>query len=88
MAKHKPYLLLLVILTILWSMTSTTRAWWWSNNDKAEIARLHGQLDQEKHTNGQQQIVIIILGIGCIATLVAGAALGSKARRAANEQRK
>jgi hypothetical protein len=74
-------------MAMLWS--NSAQAGWFTSDDnkQQQIDRLNHQLDEEQHSNGQMQVVIIILGVGCVATLIVGAAIGSKARRAANEQR-
>jgi hypothetical protein len=85
MRKHS---LLLIFLTMLWS---TSHAGWFGNDEQQrqqEINRLNGQLDQEQRSNGNMQGIIITLGVGCVVMLVTGAAIGSKARKAANERRK
>ena len=83
MVKHRPHLI--VILTILWLMTPTTYAWWWDDNDQQEeITRLHGEVDQEEQSRDDWQGIASALGVGCVITLVAGAAIGSKGRKAAN----
>jgi cytochrome b len=85
MVKLKPHLLFITLM----SMAFTTHAGWFSNNDdqKEHLQDLQNQLQQENHTNGQMEIVIIILATGVVVALVVGAAIGSKARKAAKEEK-
>lgn len=91
----------ILVMTMLWSMTLTTNAWWfWGNDDdsdddnqqqvvdeqKQEIARLQGVADQEEHTKDTWQILAFVLGVGCVGSLVVGAAMGSYARRNLKEE--
>jgi len=84
MVKLRPHLT--VILTILWLMTPAARAWWWSddNDQQQEINRLQGEVDQEQQSRDDWQGIASVLGVGCVITLVVGAAIGSKGRKAAN----
>lgn len=79
-------ILLPLILAMLWSATLASNAWWWSSNDddnqQQQIYRLQRQTDQQEHSKDTWQIIAFILGIGCVITLVAGAAIGSRARKA------
>ena len=80
-------LLLPLIVAMLWS--TPTEAWWWSDDDdqqQAEVSRLQYQIDQEQQSKDTWQIIAFVLGVGCVVTLVAGAAIGSHARQAAKEE--
>ena len=84
---RKILLLPLILMTI---MSSPTEAWWWSDDDddnqqQAEVSRLQYQVDQEQQSKDTWQIIAFVLGVGCVVTLVAGAAIGSHARQAAKE---
>ena len=83
---RKILLLPLILMTI---MSSPTEAWWWSDDDdqqQAEVSRLQYQVDQEQQSKDTWQIIAFVLGVGCVVTLVAGAAIGSHARQAAKEE--
>lgn len=84
---RKPHLLL-TIFTLLLALPPSTHAGWFSNNDdqREHLQDLQQQLQQEIHTNGQMGVVIIILATGVVVALVVGAAIGSKARKAAREE--
>ena len=84
---RKILLLPLILMTI---MSSPTEAWWWSEDDdqrQAEVSRLQYQVDQEQQSKDTWQIIAFVLGVGCVVTLVAGAAIGSHARQAAKEEK-
>ena len=84
-------LLLPLIVTMFWSTTSNAWRFWNSDdgdnddNQQQQIDNLQDQLDQQTHANSQLHIVIIILSTGVVVALVVGAAVGSKARKAAKE---
>ena len=84
--------ILLLPLILMTFMSSPTEAWWWSDDDddnqqQAEVSRLQYQVDQEQQSKDTWQIIAFVLGVGCVVTLVAGAAIGSHARRAAKEEK-
>ena len=73
--------------------TSTADGWPWSGDDKQhrideEVQR---RVEAEQKLTVQEQktdgwcVIAFILGIGCITSLVIGAALGSKGRQHAEE---
>ena len=81
--------ILLLPLILMTFMSSPTEAWWWSDDDdqqQAEVSRLQYQVDQEQQSKDTWQIIAFVLGVGCVVTLVAGAAIGSHARQAAKEE--
>ena len=81
--------ILLLPLILMTFMSSPTDAWWWSDDDdqqQAEVSRLQYQVDQEQQSKDTWQIIAFVLGVGCVVTLVAGAAIGSHARQAAKEE--
>ena len=82
-------LLLPLIVAMLWS--TPTEAWWWSDDDddnqqQAEVSRLQYQVDQEQQSKDTWQIIAFVLGVGCVVTLVAGAAIGSHASKSVKEE--
>ena len=82
--------ILLLPLILMTFMSSPTDAWWWSDDDdqqQAEVSRLQYQVDQEQQSKDTWQIIAFVLGVGCVVTLVAGAAIGSHARQAAKEEK-
>ena len=82
--------ILLLPLILMTFMSSPTEAWWWSDDDdqqQAEVSRLQYQVDQEQQSRDSWQTIAFVLGVGCVVTLVAGAAIGSHARRAAKEEK-
>lgn len=87
MGKHKSSLLL-TILALMWSIASLHASWFSdeSADDKdRQIQQLQLQVDDENDANGHLQIVIIILATGVVMSLVVGAAIGSKARKAVEQ---
>ena len=85
-----------IFMAMLGSMTLTTNAWWFWNTDdddedevqplveqqQAEITRLQGVVDESQHAKDEWQIIAFVLGVGCVGSLVVGAAIGSRAGRA------
>jgi len=76
---------ILIIFVILTLNISTHAGWFTHDNQQQQIDNLQDQLDQQTHANSQLHIVIIILSTGVVIALVVGAAVGSKARKAAKE---
>jgi len=80
---------------ILCIITSTADGWPWSNDDKQhrideEVQRrveAEQKLTVQEHKTDGWCVVAFILGIGCLMFLVIGAALGSKGRAHAEEER-
>ena len=73
---------ILIILTVVVLITSTSpaNAGWFGGN-QAKEHQLETQLHQQQESTGNWQLIAFFLGIGCVGTLVAGAAIGSKGRR-------
>lgn len=57
---------------------------WFHNDDdyKDQWQQSQQQLDQQRQATGGWQIIAGVLGVGCVALLVIGAAIGAKARKA------
>ena len=57
-----------------------------SADQNQQLQRLQGQLAEQREKTGTWQGTSAILGIGCVLMLVVGAAIGSKARKAVNDE--
>jgi UDP-N-acetylmuramyl pentapeptide phosphotransferase/UDP-N-acetylglucosamine-1-phosphate transferase len=78
----------ILILFIILTLSLSSQAGWFTNNDQPyqqQIHDLHIQVAQQAHQNQQMVVVIIILSTGVVIALLIGAAIGSKARKAAKE---
>ena len=77
----------ILTIFIILTLNVSSRAGWFSNDQpyQQQIQDLQTQLAQQTHTNNQMIVVIIILATGVIIALITGAAIGSKARKAAKE---
>jgi ABC-type cobalt transport system substrate-binding protein len=75
-------IVLVVALTFI-VFAPTANAWWWSHDDtsKEQIIALEGQLQQQRQSTGEWQIISFVLGITSVVMLVAGAAIGSQGRK-------
>jgi len=76
----------IIVLAVFLHAVSALAWLWPSPTPDPEKERLQEQVQQQRRSTGDWQIVAFVLGIGCVITLVAGAAIGSKVRRAANER--
>ena len=76
----------LIILFMMLTFEASSHAGWFISDDHEHEQHLEQQIQQVQHTNDNQAGVIVILGIGCIITLVVGTMIGSKTRRASNDQ--
>jgi len=77
-----------LIIFIILTLNISSHAGWFTHGDQPyqqQIQYLQVQLQQQAHQNSQMIIVIIILATGVVVALVIGAAIGSKARKAAKE---
>jgi hypothetical protein len=84
MTQHKPYLLILVFSAILWSMAPVANSGWFGNNEQQErLKETEEKLQDQQQATDNWQGIACVLGIACVITLVVGAAIGSKGRRAA-----
>lgn len=74
----------LLIIAALAATSPLAFAGWFTDNDqqKGQITQLQGQLRQQQEVTGKWQAVSAVLAGGCIITLVAGAAIGAKGRKA------
>ena len=88
---HMKQFILIIVLVVFTSIVTTPQAHAMFGHVAAEKQRrieveqqLGQQLTLEKQAAGYWQPVSFILGVGCVVTLVAGAAIGSKGREAAN----
>lgn len=85
------HFILIILVVVAASIAPAPRAQAMFGRTQAERQRrleveqqLGAQLTSEKHTADQWQGVSFILGIGCVVTLVAGAAIGSNGRKHAD----
>ena len=74
----KKFILPMLMLAIA---TSAQASWFNHDQEQQEINRLHDQVQQEQHHSSALGGIIVVLGIGCVITLVVGTAIGSKCRR-------
>ena len=75
----------LIPLLMLLTFEATSSAGWFNHDqEQQQINQLQDQLQQEKRHSNDLGAVIVVLGIGCCATLVGGTIIGSRARRKAN----
>lgn len=83
----KKFIFLMAI--VLTMATTTSHAGWFSSNDdddkNQQIDHLQYEVDMETAKSDVKTDIIIVLGIGVVVSLVVGAAIGSKARRAVNQ---
>ena len=77
----KQIILILIVGLTLCASAPEASAWWWTNKCDQQLAELQRQLGQERQSKNSWQLTAFLLGIGCVVTLVAGAAIGSKGRR-------
>jgi hypothetical protein len=78
----------ILIIFVILTLNISSHAGWFTHDDQPyqqQIRNLEAQLAQQTHQNGQQAVVIIVLATGVVVALVVGAAIGSKARKAAKE---
>lgn len=77
----------ILIIFVILTLNVSSHAGWFSNDQsyQQQIHDLQAQVAQQAHQNTQLEIVIIILATGVVIALVVGAAIGSKARKAAKE---
>jgi len=52
----------------------------WFNNHEQQLQQ---ELNHERQTNGGLEIIIIVLGVGCVVAFVTGTITGSKTRKEA-----
>jgi high-affinity Fe2+/Pb2+ permease len=83
-----------LILPALLMLTfeASSIAGWFTRDDHQNENLLQQQILQEQQREQQLQqhnttltAIVVVLGVGCIITFVAGTMIGSKTRRAANE---
>jgi fumarate reductase subunit C len=71
--------ILLVVVT-LGASPSRAKAWF-GDEEKQRRIETEQKLVQQQQATNQWQITAFLLGVGCVLVLVAGTAIGSKARR-------
>jgi len=77
-----------VVITMLWSMTSISNAGWFDSGEQQERDRrehAEQQFYQEQQKDNGLGVVVVALAVLSVAGLGVGAAVGSKARRDAQE---
>ena len=55
------------------------------DHEQQRAAQLDQQFQQEHQHNTRLTAIVVVLSIGCVVTFVTGTMIGSKTRRAANE---
>ena len=78
---------LILFLMALTFEASSAKAGWWDHQPSQHEQQLEQQLTQEQQHSNSLSSVIVILGIGCFATLIVGTMIGSKCRKASNENK-
>jgi p-aminobenzoyl-glutamate transporter AbgT len=74
-------LIIVVVLTFIVT-TSTNKAGWIGNDSEREQReKAEQQLQQEQQAKGNWEGLAFVLGIGCVVTLITGAAIGSRGRK-------
>ncbi len=73
------------IIALVLMMGSAQASWFDNKEQEQQIAKLNSEIQAERKSKGNWQGIAFALGIGCVVTLIIGAAIGSKARRSANE---
>lgn len=70
-----------IILMLL--MAAYCHGGWFGHDDyKDQWQQSQEQLEQQRQTTGDWQIVAGVLAVGCVALLIVGAAIGAKVRKA------
>lgn len=77
---------ILILIAVL-SLDASSHAGWFDSQPSQHEQQLQQQLQQEQHQNSECCILIIALGVGCIATLIVGTMIGSRTRRKAHENK-
>ncbi len=76
------FIIIVFVAAIVAAMPTSTKAGWFGDSGKTEVINdLREQVHQERSRAGVWQIVASVLGVGCVITLVVGAAIGSGRRR-------
>ena len=78
----------ILIIFIILTVNISSHAGWFTHDDQPyqqQIHELQSQVAQQAQQNQQMELAIIILSTGMVVALVIGAAVGSKARKAAKE---
>ncbi len=73
------------IIALVLMMGSAQAGWFDNREQEQQIAKLNSEIQAERKSKADWQEIAFVLGVGCVITLVTGAAIGSKARRSANE---
>jgi len=74
----------LLIPILMLTFEASALAGWFSHDNQREH-QLEQQLHQEQHYNNDLTVIIVVLGVGCVVTFIAGTIAGSKTRRESNE---
>jgi len=76
----KQIILIVLTMATLGASTPVAKAWFGSEEKQRRVEAEQKLVQQQQATN-KWQITTFILGVGCVLLLVAGTAIGSKARR-------
>ena len=79
-------IIILVAVATFIVPTSTAKAGWFDNHEQEQqeqISQLQSQIQQQEKSKGSWQGAAFLLGITSVITLLIGAAMGSKGRKAA-----
>ena len=78
-----PHHLILLIIALMLSACAPVHAGWLSGTDEPNrLAETESQLQSQRSSTDQWQLVAGIFGVGCVLLFVIGTALGSKTRHA------
>ena len=72
---------LFLIPLLMLTFEASSLAGWFFQGDQ----QLKEQLQHERQQNGRLTGIIFVLGVGCVVNLVIGTMIGSKTRRASDE---
>jgi lysylphosphatidylglycerol synthetase-like protein (DUF2156 family) len=77
---------ILIPLLVLTFAASSMAGWFTHEEDHRHEQQLQYELNQERQQNGNLGAGIVVLGVGCVLTLVIGTMIGSRTRRASNDK--
>jgi len=83
---------ILLITLLMVTFEASSQAGWFSHSDNQHEQQLAEQLQQEKqredqlqHLNNHLTVIMVVLSTGCAVTFITGIMIGSKTRRASND---
>ena len=76
--------LILIIAADLLASCAPVQAGWFSGNDErdTQLAETTRQLESQRSTTDQWELIAGVFGVGCVLLFVIGTALGAKTRHA------